>query len=98
MPATSEKQKRFFGAVMGAKKGQKRVSGAAKKASKGMSKKQIEHFLTKEEDAQTPTKITQKDILAQVRKQMPPPQKTFDKSNKKIYQRGKKFKDFYYSN
>lgn len=98
MPATSEKQKKFFGAVMGAKKGQKGVSGAAKKAAKDMSKTQIKHFLkTKEEDAQTPTKITQKDILAQVRKPMPPPQKTFDKSNKKLYKRGQKFKDYYYS-
>lgn len=95
MPATSEKQKRFFGAVMGAKKGQKGVSGAAKKAAKGMTKTQIKDFLkTKEEDAQTPTKITQKDILAQVRKPMPPSQKVFDKSNKKRYDR-KKFKDFF---
>ncbi len=95
MPATSEKQKRFFGAVMGAKKGQKGVSGAVKKAAKDMSKTQIKHFLhTKEEDAQTPTKITQKDILSQVRKPMPPPQKTFDASNKKKYNR-QKFKDFF---
>ena len=57
MPATSEKQKRFFGAVMGAKKGQKDVSGAAKKAAKGMTKTQIKHFLkTKEEDYQAPIK------------------------------------------
>lgn len=48
MPATSEKQKRFFGAVMGAKKGQKGVTGAAKKAAKGMSKKQIKDFLKTE--------------------------------------------------
>jgi hypothetical protein len=45
MPSTSEKQKRFFGAVMGAKEGSKKVSGAAKKAAKGMSKKQIQDFL-----------------------------------------------------
>lgn len=191
MPATSEKQKRFFGAVMGAKKGQKGVSGAAKEAAKGMSKTQIKHFLKTEEDAETPidsdkvplwwlkgifperipleqqkqrlkkviallklqspdgsmkhnagsiafnygirggninkiidvfaperktwpkrghlrraqaksveqneqipTKITQKDILAQVRKPMPPSQKVFDKSDKKRYDR-KKFKDFF---
>ena len=48
MPATSEKQRRFFGAVMGAKEGQKGVSGAAKKAAKGMTKKQIRDFLKKE--------------------------------------------------
>lgn len=95
MPATSEKQKRFFGAVMGAKEGQKGVSGAAKKAAKGMSKKQIKHFLhTSEEDAQTPTKITQQDTLKSIRKDMPPPQKVFDKSNKNAYNR-KKFKDFF---
>lgn len=95
MPATSEKQKRFFGAVMGAKKGQKGVSGAAKKAAKDMSKTQIKHFLhTKEEDAQTPTKITQQDILKGIRKDMPPPQKVFDKSNKKKYDR-QKFKQYF---
>lgn len=48
MPATSEKQRRFFGAVMGAKKGQKGVSGAAKKVAKGMTKKQVKDFLKKE--------------------------------------------------
>jgi hypothetical protein len=49
MPATSEKQRKFFGAVMGAKKGQKKVKGAAKKAAKGMTKGQIEDFLKKEQ-------------------------------------------------
>jgi hypothetical protein len=48
MPSTTEKQKRFFGAVMGAKKGQKGVSGAAKKAAKEMTKKQIKKYLKKE--------------------------------------------------
>lgn len=48
MPAKSEKQKKFFGAVMGAKSGQKGVTGAAKKAAKGMSKETIKHFLKKE--------------------------------------------------
>ena len=190
MPATSEKQKRFFGAVMGAKKGQKGVTGAAKQAAKDMSKTQIKHFLKKEEDGeerdldkvplwwlkgifhdrvplekqkqrlkkvvallklqspdgsmrhnsssigynygvtgegmskiidvlvperrtwpkrghlarakrksgeqdeQTPKKITQKDTLKSIRKQMPPPQKTFDSSNKKKYDR-QKFKDYF---
>ncbi len=45
MPAKSEKQRKFFGAVMSAKKGQKDVSGEAKKASKEMSKKEIKKFL-----------------------------------------------------
>lgn len=48
MPSTSEKQRRFFGAVMGAKKGQKGVSKTAKKAAAGMSTKQIKDFLKKE--------------------------------------------------
>lgn len=51
MPAKTEKQKRFFGAVMGAKKGQKNVSGKAKKVSKQMPKKKIKDFLkTKDKD------------------------------------------------
>lgn len=48
MPAKSEKQRKFFGAVMGAKKGQKGVSGEAKKVSKEMSKKEIKKYLRKE--------------------------------------------------
>lgn len=45
MPAKSEKQRKFFGAVMGARKGQKGVTGAAKKAAKEMPKKEIKKFL-----------------------------------------------------
>jgi len=48
MPAKSEKQRKFFGAVMGAKKGQKGVTGAAKKTAKEMPKKEIKKFLKKE--------------------------------------------------
>lgn len=48
MPAKSEKQRKFFGAVMGAKKGQSKVSGAAKKVAKDMPKKEIKKFLKKE--------------------------------------------------
>jgi hypothetical protein len=48
MPAKSEKQKKFFGAVMGAKKHQKGVTGAAKKVAKEMPKKEIKKFLKKE--------------------------------------------------
>jgi hypothetical protein len=48
MPAKTEKQRKFFGAVMSAKKGKKGVTGAAKKAAKEMSKKTIKDFLKKE--------------------------------------------------
>lgn len=47
MPATSEKQRRFFGAVMAAKKGKKGVGGKARDAAKGMSKDTIKDFLKK---------------------------------------------------
>jgi hypothetical protein len=50
MPSTTEKQKRFFGAVMGVKKGQKGVSGAAKKAAKEMTKKEIKKYLKVKEN------------------------------------------------
>ena len=48
MPAKSEKQRKFFGAVMSAKKGKKGVSGAAKKAASEMTTKQVSDFLKKE--------------------------------------------------
>lgn len=48
MPATSEKQKRFFGAVMGAKKGQKGASKKAKEVAEDMPKKEIKKFLKTE--------------------------------------------------
>ena len=48
MPAKSEKQRKFFGAVMGAKKGQSKVSGEAKKVAKEMPKKEIKKYLKKE--------------------------------------------------
>lgn len=47
MPAVSEKQRRFFGAVMAAKKGKKGVGSKAREAAKGMSKGQIKDFLKK---------------------------------------------------
>jgi len=55
MPAKTEKQKKFFGAVMGAKKGQDNVSGEAKKVAKKLPKKEIKKFLKKEgeEDEQS---------------------------------------------
>ena len=48
MPSKTEKQKRFFGAVMGAKKGQSGVTGKAKKVAKEMPKKGIKKYLKKE--------------------------------------------------
>jgi len=45
MPSVSQKQKKFFGAVMSAKKGKKGVTGAAKKAAKEMPEKEIKKFL-----------------------------------------------------
>lgn len=48
MPSKTEKQRKFFGAVMSAKKGGK-ASGEAKEAAKDMSKEQIKDFLKKEE-------------------------------------------------
>ena len=48
MPSKTEKQRKFFGAVMSAKKGGK-ASGKAKEAAKDMSKEQIKDFLKKEE-------------------------------------------------
>jgi hypothetical protein len=47
MPASSEKQRRFFGSVMAAKKGKGGVGGEARRAAKQMSKDQIKDFLKK---------------------------------------------------
>ena len=47
MPSSTEKQKNFFGAVMGAKKGKKGIGGEAREAAKGMSEEQIKDFLHK---------------------------------------------------
>jgi hypothetical protein len=62
MPAKTEKQKRFFGAVMGAEKGQKNVSGKAKKVAKEMPEKEIKKFLKveNEEDEQSVSKALKK--------------------------------------
>jgi hypothetical protein len=45
MPSVSEKQRKFFGAVMGAKKGQTGIKKKAKKVAKEMPKKEIKKFL-----------------------------------------------------
>lgn len=47
MPAVSEKQRRFFGAVMGAKKHQPGASGKAKEVAKSMPESSIKDFLRK---------------------------------------------------
>jgi len=45
MPSVSEKQRKFFGAVMGAKKGQTGIKKKAKKVAEEMPKKEIKKFL-----------------------------------------------------
>ena len=45
MPSKTEKQRKFFGAVMGAKKGQKGISKKAQEVAKEMPKKEIKKFL-----------------------------------------------------
>ena len=47
MPAVSERQKNFMGAVMGAKKGLKNVGSKAKEVAKDMSESTIKDFLHK---------------------------------------------------
>jgi hypothetical protein len=44
VPSTSEKQRKFFGAVMGCKKAGK-CSSATKKTAKSMSKTKVKDFL-----------------------------------------------------
>lgn len=58
MPAKTEKQKKFFGAVEGAKHGEKGVSGKAKKVDKKMPDKKVKEFLKtdNEEDEQSISK------------------------------------------
>ena len=48
MPSKSKKQQDLFKAAMGAKKGNTKVTGAAKKIAKKMSKKKIKEFIKKE--------------------------------------------------
>ena len=62
MPSTSKEQKGIFSAAMGAKKGQKGVSGAAKKIAKQMPKKEIKKFLKikGEEDSESVAKKIKK--------------------------------------
>lgn len=70
MPAKSKKQKRFFGAVMGAKTGSENVSGAAKQVAKTMSKKKIKEFLTTKESQMDETSLLKNtDILTESQKE-----------------------------
>lgn len=71
MPSKTDKQRKFFGAVMGAKKGQKNVSGAAKKVAKDMPEKEIEKFLKKEEDSESIAKKVAKTGAAKFSKKAP---------------------------
>ena len=95
MPATSEKQKNFFGAVMGAKKGKKGSSPEAKKVAKEMPEKEIKKFLKtdKEEDEQSVAKQIKKNGKAvfdgpktKERKRFAPPTKAHA-SKKGTYKR-----------
>ena len=88
MPAKTEKQKKFFGAVMGAKKGQENVSGEAKKVAKELPEKEIKKFLKKEEDEESVSKQMKKSGKATIkgpkvkeRKKFAPPTKV-EKSKK----------------
>jgi len=44
MPSISKKQQRFFGMIHGANKKGKKLKGAAGKAQRSMSKKQVKDF------------------------------------------------------
>ena len=48
MPAKTEKQRKFFGAVMSAKKGSGKMSKKAKDVAKQIPIEKIKHFLKKE--------------------------------------------------
>jgi len=101
MPSKTEKQKKFFGAVMGAKKGQEKVSGKAKKVAKDMPKKEIKKFLKKEgeEDEQSLSKqmqksgkITMTGPKVKERKKFAPPTKVEKpKKGRGSYERKEKF-------
>ncbi len=109
MPAKSEKQRKFFGAVMGAKKGKKNVSGKAKETAKSMSKEGIKHFLKKEEDEEKPSKemkskgkITMKGPQVKERKRFAPANQvhkakkgkgSYDRSKEKQVNESKESKD-----
>lgn len=68
MPAKSEKQKKFFGAVMGAKKGQKGSSPEAKKVAKEMPKKDIKKFLKTEDNEEDEQDYVVKTVIRKSKK------------------------------
>ena len=98
MPSVSNKQKRFFGAVMGAKKTGK-GSGKAKSAAKSMTKAQIKDFL---ESADPTGKSKMLTVLKKMREQaMMSPQDTnmLDEEStnpiaKTFVQKNVKFEDY----
>lgn len=98
MPSKTDKQRKFFGAVMGAKKGSSKVSGAAKKVAKDMPKKEIEKFLKKEEDSESIAKKVSKNGSVKLSKKAPkkrektapPTQVQKSKKGKGSYSRKKK--------
>ena len=80
MPSISKEQGDFFGAVAGAKEGDSKVSGAAKKVAKKMPMKEIKKFLKKkkknnEEDAESIAKKVAKKGKAVFAKKAPTPRK-----------------------
>jgi hypothetical protein len=69
MPSKTEKQRRFFGAVMGAKEGKSGASKKAKEVASSMSKKTIKDFLHKKEETMEKTSILENtDILTEQQK------------------------------
>lgn len=67
MPSKTDKQKKFFGAVMGAKKGQSGASGKAKEVAKEMPKKEIKKFLKKEGEEDEQMKVKAPKVKERMR-------------------------------
>jgi len=65
MPATSDKQRKFMNVVAAAQKGDKGVTGAAKKAAKTMTKKSVQDF------AHTKGKLPKKAVKESITMQQP---------------------------
>ena len=59
MPAVSEKQRRFMGAVMGAKRGRP-ASAEARKAADSMSVSQVHDFLQRDNQSRKSRKSTRR--------------------------------------
>lgn len=65
MPAVSDKQRKFMNVVAAAQKGDKKVTGAAKKAAKSMSKKSVEDY------AHTKGKLPKQAVKESITMQQP---------------------------